>query len=140
MRVLFICKNNQFRSQMAAALYNKMTGTADANSAGTYVGSEEVPEGSIIDGYFSTQDFFECMEENGMQVRGNRSKKLLPEMLDQASVVVAMVHEPFVPDFLRLSTKVLWWTDVEDPKFATREVSERTYQQIRARIEELIAV
>jgi len=35
MKVLFICKNNQFRSQMAASMYNKITGTNDADSAGT---------------------------------------------------------------------------------------------------------
>lgn len=65
MKVLFVCKNNQFRSQMAASLYNKMTGTDNAYSAGTYVGSVDVPEGTIVEGYFRTPDFFELMEKNG---------------------------------------------------------------------------
>jgi protein-tyrosine-phosphatase len=30
----------------------------------------------------------------------------------------------------------MWW-DVEDPKFATREVSEKTYNQIKGLIENL---
>ncbi|MDP2655753.1 MAG: low molecular weight phosphatase family protein [bacterium] len=137
MKILFICKNNQFRSQMAAAIYNQITGTNDADSAGTYVGSAKVPEGSVIDGYFRTTDFFELMEENGMSVRGNRAKKLLSEMIESADTVVAMVKEPFIPDFLKRSEKVMWW-DVEDPPFATREVSERTYNQIKNFIEELI--
>ena len=137
MKVLFICKNNQFRSQMAAALYNHITGTNDADSAGTWVGSAKVPEGAVIDGYFRTTDFFELMEENGMSVRGNRAKKLTQEMLQQANVVVAMVKEPFIPDFLRENKKAIWW-DVEDPPFATREVSERTYSQIKDLVEALI--
>lgn len=137
MKVLFICKNNQFRSQLASSLYNKITNTTDAYSAGTYVGSEAVPENSIIEKYFRTPDFFELMEEHGMNIRHNLTKKLLPKMLDDADIVVAMVHEPFIPDFLQNNTRVTWW-DIEDPKFATREVSEKTYAQIEKLVKELI--
>ncbi|MEK9161211.1 MAG: low molecular weight phosphatase family protein [Patescibacteria group bacterium] len=137
MKILFICKNNQFRSQMAASIYNKMTGTNDAYSAGTYVGSVDVPEGTIIEGYFRTSDFFEVMEKNGINIRNNRTKKLLPEMVKNAKVVVSMAEEPFVPDFLRDSGKVMLWK-VENPSFATRDISERTYVQIKSLIEQLI--
>jgi protein-tyrosine-phosphatase len=137
MKVLFICKNNQFRSQMAASLYNKITNTNDAYSAGTYVGSDAVPENSAIEKYFSTPHFFELMEENGMNIRNNHTKKLLPEMIKNSDIVISIVQDPFVPDFLRNSKKVMWW-DVEDPKFATREVSEKTYNQIKGLIENLL--
>lgn len=137
MKVLFICKNNQFRSQMAAALYNKITGTNDAYSAGTYVGSVAVSEDSVIEKYFSTPNFFELMEENGMYIRNNRTKKLTPEMIKDTEIVISMVQDPFIPDFLRENNKVIWW-EVEDPKFATRDVSEKTYSQIKNLVESLI--
>ncbi len=137
MTVLFICKSNQFRSQMAASLFNKLTGTANAMSAGTYVGSSSEPEGAAIETYFHTPDFFELMEAEGMHIRKNRTKKLVPEMLQEADIVVSMAEEPFVPDFLRDNKNVLRW-DVENPSFATREVSEKTYRQIKALIEQLI--
>ena len=137
MKILFICKNNQFRSQMAASIYNKMTGTNDADSVGTYVGAVDVPEGDIIEKYFRTPDFFEIMEENGMNIRNNRTKKLLPEMIKNANVVISMAEEPFIPDFLRDSEKVIWWK-VKNPPFATRNVSERTYNQIKKLIEGFI--
>ncbi|MCR4263963.1 MAG: hypothetical protein NUV98_04575 [Candidatus Roizmanbacteria bacterium] len=136
MKILFICKNNQFRSQMAAAIYNKITSTNDADSAGTYVGSVEVPDGSNVKQYFRTTDFFEFMEENGMNVRNNRTKKLLPEMIENASVVVSMAEEPFIPGYLRNSKKVLWWK-VENPPFATREVTKKTFSQIKSLIDKL---
>lgn len=82
MKVLFVCKNNQFRSQMAASLYNKMTGT------------------------------------------------------DNASIVVSMAEEPFVPDFLRDSKKVAWWK-IENPIFVTRDVAEKTYSQIKKWLNDL---
>lgn len=122
---------------MAASIYNQITGTEDADSAGTYVGSAEVPEGTTIEGYFRTPDYFELMEENGMNIRSNRTKKLLPEMIERASVVVSIVQEPFIPEFLRNNGKVIWWK-VEDPSFATREVSEKTYNEIKSLVEQLI--
>lgn len=137
MKVLFVCKNNQFRSQMAASIYNQMTGAEEAGSAGTYVGSASVPEGAVIEGFFRTADFFEFMEENGMKIRGNRTKKLLPEMVENASIVVSIVQEPFIPDFLRNNEKVIWWK-VEDPTFVTRDVSEKTYNQIKSLVEQLL--
>lgn len=137
MKVLFICKNNQFRSQMAASMYNQITGTNDADSVGTYVGSVNVPEGDIIEKYFRTPDFFELMEKNGMSIRNNRTKKLLPEMIDEAGIVISMAKEPFVPNFLRDNKKVTWW-EIEDPVFVTRDVAEKTYSQIKSLVEQLI--
>lgn len=123
---------------MAAALYNKLTGTTDAYSAGTYVGSKEEPEGVIIATRYRTPDFFELMEAEGMNIRENRTTKLLPEMLDQADVVISMAEEPFVPQFLRNHKKVVKW-NIENPAFATRDVSEKTYQQIKNLIVQLIS-
>lgn len=121
---------------MAAAIYNRITNTKDADSAGTCVGSVDVPEGATIEGYFRTSDFFEIMEENGMSIRSNRTKKLLPEMIESANVVISMAEEPFIPDFLRSSEKVVWW-EIENPPLATREVSEKMYGQIKSLVKQL---
>jgi protein-tyrosine-phosphatase len=138
MKILFICKSNQFRSQMAASIFNKITGTTDADSAGTYVGSADEPEGSIIENFFRTPDFFELMEENGINIRSNRTKKLLPEMLEKDTMAISMVEEPFIPDFLLNNKKVIRW-EVENPPFATRQISEKTYYQIKGLVEQLIS-
>jgi protein-tyrosine-phosphatase len=137
MKILFICKSNQFRSQMAASLYNKMTGGNEASSAGTHVGSDDEPEGIVIETRYLTPDFFELMEEKGMYIRDNRTRKLLPEMVEEADIVVSMAEEPFVPDFLSDNKKVLHW-NVNNPVFATREISESTYLQIEKLVKELI--
>ena len=138
MKVLFICKNNQFRSQMAAAIYNKLTRTTNAFSAGSYVGVSENQDDASIEQFFRTPDFFELMEEKGMNVRRNRTRKLSPELLAQADIVVSMAEEPFIPGFLRDNKKVIWW-NVDNPSFATREVSEKTYAQILKLVENLVA-
>ncbi len=137
MKILFICKNNQFRSQMAAALYNHLTNTTDADSAGTHVGNTREPVGIAIERCFRTHDFFELMEENGMYIRQNRTKKLSQKLMKQAGIIVSMAEEPFIPDFLRHHETVLWW-EVANPTLATRDVSEKTYTTIRALVENLI--
>lgn len=122
---------------MAASIYNQITGTDDADSAGTYVGSADAPEGATIDGFFRTPDFFELMEENGMSIRRNSMKKLLPEMIENANVVVSMAEEPFIPDFLLNNRKVIRW-EIDNPPFATRDVSEKTYREIKSLVEQLV--
>lgn len=137
MKILFICKSNQFRSQMAASLYNKLMNSNDADSAGTYVGSDDEPEGEIIEKYFRSPDYFELMEENRMYIRNNRTKKLLPEMIENFDFVISMAEEPFVPDFLKNNKKTIWW-EIDNPPFATREVTEKTYSKIKILVEQLI--
>lgn len=137
MKILFICKNNQFRSQMATAIYNEFTRANNASSAGTYVGVPENPEGVVIDQFFRTTDFFELMEKHGMFIRKNLTKRLLPEMLHSVDIVVSMAEEPFIPDFLRKAENVIWW-NVENPTLVTRDVAEKIFAQIYKQVEGLI--
>lgn len=137
MKVLFICKNNQFRSQMAAAIYNKLTRSSSAFSAGTCVGAPTVPENETIEQFFRTPDFFELMEENGMFIRKNRTQKLSQKIFDESDVVVSMAEEPFIPDFLRESKDVIWW-NVDNPTFVTHDVAKETYIKIHELVEGLI--
>lgn len=37
MKILFVCRGNNCRSQIAEAVYNRLTGSNDASSAGTQV-------------------------------------------------------------------------------------------------------
>lgn len=124
---------------MATAIYNKITGTIDADSAGTYVGSVDVPEGSAIEKYFRKPDFFDFMDEKGMNVRGKHTAKLSSEMVEGADIVISMAEEPFIPDFLRNNKKVIWW-EVDNPTLVTREVAEKTFNQIKSLIENAIDI
>jgi protein-tyrosine-phosphatase len=122
---------------MAAAIYNKLTETDDAFSAGTYVGVRENPESAMIEQFFRTTDFFELMEKHGIFIRENLTQKLLPEMLGGADIIVSMAEEPFIPDFLRKAKNVIWW-DVENPKFVTKEVAEKIFDEVFKLVEKLI--
>lgn len=127
-----------FRSQMAAAIYNHMTNSHDAISAGTYVGALDEPEGRLLSDIMSADSIiFKILEDHGMNIRNNRTKKLSPKMLKEADIVVSMAEEPFIPSFLKNDKKVIQW-DIGNPTFATSEFIENTYDKIKALIKELI--
>ncbi len=136
-KVLFICKGNWFRSQMAAAIYNKLTDSNNADSAGTYTGAPDEPEGQILKDLFKIPHFFEIMEKNGMDVRNNTTKRLLPRMLDEYDIVVSMTEEPYIPDFLKDDKRVIWW-NVENPTFVDQKIAEDTYEKIEELVKDLI--
>jgi protein-tyrosine-phosphatase len=47
-KILFVCKGNMFRSQMAEAIAARMIGPENVMSAGTYTGASEEPEGQVL--------------------------------------------------------------------------------------------
>ena len=113
---------------MAEAIYNKMTGTKDAISAGTYAGAPDEPEGQIlknVDGEY----LLNLMEQNGMNIRDNLTKRLTPKMLAEADLVVSMAEEPYIPDFLKNDKRVIWW-GIDNPTYSTPEFIEETYEKL----------
>ena len=136
--VLFICKGNWFRSQMAAAIYNRLTNSDAAHSVGTYAGAPDEPEGQILADLFPTPHFFETMERRGMDVRANITRRLQPTMLGAYDLIVSMAEEPFVPAFLRDAGHVIWW-EIENPKVVDAAVAEDVYGRLETLVRDLIA-
>jgi len=137
-RALFICKGNWFRSQMAAAIYNRLTGSTCGESAGTYAGAPDEPEGQLLVDLFPTPHFFEAMERRGMHVRANATRGLRPDMLAGFDTIVCMAEEPNVPDFIRATPGVIWW-DVENPKVVDEAKAEEIYAQMDDLVRALVA-
>ncbi len=137
MKVLFVCKGNMARSTLAAALYNKMTNTADATSAGTYVGAPDEPEGRVLSDIFPDPSFFEVLEEHDIHVRNYKTVRLTEAMLDDADVIVSMAEEPFVPGFLKNHPDVLVW-NVENPETVDRPVAEKLYKELSGLVKNLL--
>lgn len=136
-KVLFICKGNWFRSQMAATIYNKLTNSNNADSVGTYVGALDEPEGQKLFNLFKTPDFFEIMERNGMNIRNNTTKRLTPSMVNNYDVVVSMAEDPFIPDFLKNNSKIIWW-NIKNPTYVDQKIAKETYEKIYKLVQDLI--
>jgi protein-tyrosine-phosphatase len=84
MKVLFICKGNWYRSQIAEEIYNRLTNTKDAYSVGVYVGAVDEPEGRILENLFvgkfenEGKNLFSVMDSNNFNIRKNITKKTKP--------------------------------------------------------------
>ncbi len=123
---------------MAEAIYNRLTNSHDAISAGTYVGALDEPEGQILSRLFSDDSpFLKIMNEHGMNIRDKKTIKLTPQMLRDVDVVVSMAEEPFIPDFLRNNKKVIWW-DIDNPPEADLQFVKETYKKLTDLISQLI--
>ena len=123
---LFACVHNAGRSQMAAALFNRLADPhrARAISAGTDPGSRVHPE------------VVEAMREIGLDVADAVPQKLTPELAAQAHVLVTMGCGdkcPYVP-----GARVEDWP-LPDPKGQPPDVVRGIRDDIERRVTGLIA-
>jgi arsenate reductase len=124
--VLFACVHNAGRSQMAAAWFNALSNpeVARAISAGTEPGPRVHPE------------VLEAMKEVGIDLSNVQPTLLTHELAARSSLLVTMgcgEKCPVVPGLRRDD-----WP-VEDPKGKSMETVRGIREQVRARIEALIA-
>ncbi len=136
MNVLFICRGNVGRSQMAEVLFKQLDkGLNFATSAGV----EALGDGGVdMDGMFlkerdSSKYVIECMKEMDVDVSNNKIKRLTPEMVESADKIFMMANPDTAPDYLRDSEKVVYWS-VIDPCGRTLE----SHREIRNEVEKLV--
>lgn len=124
--VLFACVHNAGRSQMAAAWFNALANSQSARaiSAGTEPGARVHPE------------VLEAMKEVGIDLSNAQPTLLTRELAAGAELLVTMgcgEKCPVVPGLRRDD-----WP-LEDPKGKSMDVVRRIRDDVRARIESLVA-
>jgi protein-tyrosine-phosphatase len=138
MRVLFVCKGNVGRSQMAEALFKKkFRNTHEVFSAGTKLSGPEQPISELMPG---TKDVLDVMSEEGIDVSKVIRKQLTEKMVEESDKIVVILedHEE-VPEFLKVSSKMERWS-IPDPKGTDLEFNRKVREAIKERIEKWVAV
>jgi len=137
MKILFVCWANVGRSQMAAALYNKLTNSQDAFCAGTEV---DVPGETLAErrervGRTYTID---VMDAADIDVRNSKRTQLTQTMLDDYDLVISMAQPQYTPQWLKNSPHYKYW-EVKDPGGKDYEATLVALQDIKPRIQKLIS-
>jgi arsenate reductase (thioredoxin) len=123
--VLFVCVHNAGRSQMAAGWLSALSeGTVEIRSAGTAPADQVNPVAVA------------AMAEVGIDLSANRPRVLTGDAVQASDVVITMGCGdtcPFFPGVRYLDWKL------EDPAGQDIEAVRRIRDEIRARVEQLIA-
>ena len=137
MNVLFVCRANLGRSQMASALFNRLS-QYESGSAGTRVAelegqtvaqrAEESPSVALV---------MELMDEEGLDISSERRTQLTPELVSAADNVVVMAQRDSWPGYLVEGGKVAFW-DIADPVNIPKDAARAIKNQIKAKVEELV--
>jgi len=132
MNVLFICRGNVGRSQIAESFFNKLS-RYHATSAGARVGKYE---GQSINFEGRGEFAVHCMKELGYDLSDKTSKQLTQKMVETADKVVVIMEEherEMLPGYVTDSQKAAYW-DVEDGAGKNYEF----YITMRDKIENLV--
>ena len=133
MKMLFVCKSNVGRSQMAEVFFEKKSKNGEVKSAGCNPGKWD---GKSLK---ETTHVTPCMDEVGIDVRKRVSKRITLEMVDWADkIVVFNSDKADWPDCLKNSKKVEV-LDVEDPRHGDLDKHREIRDEIKGLVEKFVA-
>ncbi len=95
MKVLFVCRGNVGRSQMAEAFFNHYSRNHSATSAG--INGLKYSQRRIGD---LSEEAVRCMQEKGIDISGKTPRQLTREVADESELVVWIADRNAVPDYL----------------------------------------
>jgi len=141
MKVLFICRANVGRSQMAKALYNKLSNSENASSVGTIVDGYNGETGQTLEEFTKTKPHAKnvmiVMNEEGIDVSKYKREQLTEDMLENYDKVIVLLSPQECPDYLIKNPKTEIW-DIEDAAGTGYDFHVKTRDQIKSRIKKLI--
>jgi len=142
MEVLFVCNGNITRSQIAKALFNRLS-TNHAESAGTRVQKDnregqtlgEVVEEAAARGVSVV--VLQLMAEEQMDLSENTRKQVTAAMVEAADKVIVMADRDTLPEYMLSCEKVVFW-DLVDTLEASYEFVLAVKEQIKQRVHDLV--
>jgi len=129
MKVLFICKGNVARSQMAPVFFNKLSKKHTAMKAGTQVNEH--------DGETLHPFVIKCMAELSYDLSNETRIQLTEEMVEEADKIIAICKKEVCPDYLLESDKVEFW-DIPDAVHKDYDFHVKIRDEILERVKKLV--
>jgi arsenate reductase (thioredoxin) len=130
MKILFVCKENVGRSQIAQTIYTNLTGDACLSAAtNVNIEQQEIGERPLA------APVIELMKKEGVDISKNKSKQITQQMIKEATKIIVMTKD--MPYFLLNNKKVTHWPIIDPSGKTTNELKE-TIEYIRKKIKKLI--
>lgn len=140
MKILFVCRANIFRSQIAAALCQKICeGVHEVRSAGTTVAEKAENQKLYEKKDREVEIIIDMMNEEGIDMRDKERHALTEKDVDWADKVICMAEQSTIPEYLLQSGKMEYW-QVEDSGAASDyDFFVETKDRLKKKIEKLLA-
>ena len=122
MKVLFVCQSNVGRSQVAHGFFQSMS-KHESLTAGTEV---------------AHRNSIPYMKGHGIDISENLRDQLTQKMVVEVDRVIVMADRETWPDYLRSADNVTAW-DMTDPVGRDAEFAGQIFDEIKSRVEKLVA-
>lgn len=137
MKILFVCRGNVGRSQIAEGIFNNLCkGKHTATSAGTVV----VQDGADMEGQKvkdRDMQIVVVMQEIGIDISQNVRNQLKPEYIQEADKAIVMAEIETIPDYLKESEKAIFW-EVADIKDQSLEFARNVRNKIELMVSDFV--
>jgi protein-tyrosine-phosphatase len=140
MKILFVCRGNVGRSQMAEEIFNMLTyGKHETTSAGTKVRDKEGNDmnGQLLKDCKGAHNVLDALREFNIDILNKARVQLQPEMLNGVDKIVVMAEHENIPEYLKNDSRAIFW-NVKDPKGTDLETHKQTMYQIKGMLEEWV--
>ncbi len=134
MKILFVCRGNVGRSQIAEVIFNKYS-KHKSSSAGTSILGNKSQK---LRGLPLTKPVIEFMKKEGVDISERERKQLNQEMCNEFDKIIVMAEPETIPDYLKKNKKMIYW-DIKDPKGRSNEEYIKIINQLKNLIREFIA-
>ncbi len=131
MKILFVCRANSGRSQIAMELYNRIF-PGEAESAGTQV---DTP-GQMIMYRKTAASAISSMKEIGIDMSENRRRQLQPEELNNYDHVIVLAETKSIPAYLNTWPGAEMW-HIEDTKNIGLDKAIEVRKNLELRVKDL---
>lgn len=132
MNVLYVCRNNTGRSQVAMEFHNRLS-HEKAKSGGTQV---EEPE-KLVKDRPGAKTILEAMNEYGIDMGDNPRVQLTEDMIEGYDKIVVMAEPQTVPKWITNKSNVIYW-DVLDIKDQPIKIARKLRDQILDKVSEFL--
>jgi len=138
MNVHFVCRANLGRSQMAQAMFNRLS-RHRSSSTGTMVlemeGQTLAERAKVAPSVVLVLELMS--EEEGLDLSSEQRTQLTPELFDAADKVIVMAERETWPDYLVEGGKVEFW-EIADAFNISKDQMQAIKEQIKVKVEALV--